>query len=29
MQRKALAANTAAKPLSPMVIVFEVGTWLM
>ena len=28
-QRKAVAAKNAAKPLSPMVIDFELGDWLM
>jgi hypothetical protein len=29
MQRKAVAANTTDKPLSPIVMVFEFGAWLM
>src|SRR5665811_2296123 len=29
MQRKAVTANTTAKPLSPMVMGFELEAWLM
>jgi len=29
VQRKAVTANTSDKPLSPMVMVFEFGAWLM
>jgi len=29
MQRKAVAANISDKPLSPMVMDFALGAWLM